>query len=89
MPMPDSDGLAWGRSIVASLQVALMLLPVVVTRPGLYRTRAGAVVKIHSITERGTFRCHGEHDCGTPDRWSPSGRLFASLLSDHDLVQAL
>src|ERR1700730_2147777 len=94
MPFPfwsdlDSPGLAWGRSVVASLEVALLVLPVVVDGPGIYRTRAGAQVKIFSISVRGAYRCHGEHDCGTQDRGSVSGRLFPFVDSDHDLVQKL
>lgn len=85
--MSFSPGEAWSRSVIASLQVALSVLPVVVDGPGVYRTRAGAQVKICSTSGRGVYRCHGSHDCGTPDQWSVSGRLFPFVQSDHDLVQ--
>ncbi len=87
--MSFSSGDASDRRVVASLQVALSMLPVVVDGPGVYRTRAGAQVKIRSMSGRGVYRCHGNHDCGTPDQWSVSGRIFPFMQSDHDLVQRL
>jgi hypothetical protein len=83
------SSIPWDQRVVASLQVALAVLPVVVDGPGVYRTRAGAQVKIFSTSGRGPYRCHGEYDCGTPDQWSVSGRLFPFVHSDHDLVQKL
>lgn len=79
----------WSEAVTAATRLAYALQPRVVTGPGEYETRGGRTVRIHTVAERGLFCCEGVHDCGTPDRWPLSGRIFPTLLSEHDLVRKL
>ena len=59
-------------------------LPVVVTGPGRYLTRGGAVVTVTSVHHN---RADGHYECGTPEWWScRGGRVLPSSLSDNDIV---
>lgn len=60
---------------------------VIIDGPGEYLTRGGERVTIDQASSSLSFDCAGRYaDCGTQDRWSKSGRLFAGTLSQNDIV---
>ena len=65
---------------------SLVTLPTIITSPGQYRTRGGAVVTVSHVSTRPDFRCHGSYANGVRDGWHKSGRLYAGALSQNDIV---
>lgn len=66
----------------------LVLLPTIITAPGKYLTRSGAVVTVESASQKHDFRCVGTYPCGTREGWHKSGRIFAGCLTVNDIVAA-
>lgn len=67
----------------------LVTLPVIITEPGQYRTRAGEVVTVKTVSKRNDYGCRGHYRNGLLEFWHRSGRIFANVLSDHDIVGRL
>lgn len=68
----------------------LVLLPTVIDSPGRYRTRGGEIVIIDTAP---THIRHHAHDCfgtyeaeGIRDRWHRSGRIYAGMECENDIV---
>lgn len=64
----------------------LVTLPTIVTAPGTYRARGGAIVTITTISARHDFGCLGTYADGVRDGWHRSGRLYATSESQNDIV---
>lgn len=64
----------------------LVVLPVVIDEPGLYRTRSGEDVVVTTASMRNRHACHGRYSCGIPESWHRSGRLYFGQLSGNDIV---
>jgi hypothetical protein len=56
----------------------LVTKPTVITKPGLYKTRRGEVVRIKSVSAHHDFGCWGTYLTGTCDGWH---RLTPSAFS--------
>lgn len=65
---------------------SLVLLPVVVSEPGTYRTRGGDLVTITAVSTRHNFGCFGTYSNGVRDGWHRSGRLYATSECQNDIV---
>lgn len=57
----------------------------IVTGPGQYLTRSGEVVTVER-TWTGILSARGHYSCGTPERWSLSGRILGGLITPNDIV---
>lgn len=64
----------------------LVLLPTVIDRPGAYLTRSGETVQVATVSHGQNFRCRGEYACGISEGWHRSGRIFAGVISQNDIV---
>jgi hypothetical protein len=67
----------------------LVTLPVIIDTPGSYRTRCGDVVTIDVVTMSHAFHCRGVYPNGRLEDWHRSGRLYAGVESDNDVVTKL
>ncbi len=69
----------------------LVLLPVIITKPGFYQTRGGEKVRITKVSERHDFHCFGYYtnSCADTDCWHKSGRIFATSETANDIVKEL
>lgn len=69
----------------------LVTLPDVITEPGFYETRRGNRVIVTHTSTKHDFGCVGQYldeSCTwVKDRWHKSGRLYAGVLSDNDIVR--
>jgi hypothetical protein len=65
---------------------SLVLLPVIITEPGRYRTRKGEIVTVERATRFHTFGCGGRYADDTVERWHKSGRLYAGRTCENDIV---
>jgi len=67
--------------------VPLISLPDIITESADYLTRAGEVVVIGEISKRHEFACVGHYrDQNKSDFWHKSGRLYAGVESQNDIV---
>lgn len=64
----------------------LVLLPTIITKPGVYETRAGEKVQI-LVCRRDGFGCFGIYSSGIHERFHQSGRIFATSESTNDIVK--
>nr|WP_316651559.1 hypothetical protein [uncultured Gellertiella sp.] len=64
----------------------LVTLPDVITEPGTYRTRAGELVSVVSVSKRHDLGCVGFYPEGTQEHWHKIGRIFATITSWNDIV---
>lgn len=64
----------------------LMSLPKIITEPGKYLTRCGDLVVVNTIGHVAKFSCAGSYSNGVKESWHRSGRLFANVISDNDIV---
>lgn len=64
----------------------LVLAPTLITEPGQYLTRGGETVTIDRTSARHDFGCVGSYASGQTERWHRSGRLFAGVHSQNDIV---
>lgn len=73
---------------MASVYIApLVTKPTIITEPGQYRTRGGEIVTVETVSVRPDFGCTGHYEHGTRERWHKSGRIFAGMESQHDIVE--
>ena len=64
-----------------------LALPLIVLEPGQYRTRAGQIVTINTVSDR-PFGCKGNYPNGIVERWHPTGRIFTSdLKTTNDIME--
>lgn len=66
--------------------VPLITKPTVITKPGQYMTRGGAVVTVEVVSRRPDFGCTGHYENGIHEGWHKSGRLYAGMESSNDIV---
>lgn len=72
---------------LAAYYKSLILLPAIINAPGRYITRAGETVMIERIDGAGLYRCRGQYiTTGQIDAWHSSGRVFASVESELDII---
>lgn len=65
----------------------LVNLPIIVDAPGDYLTRGGEQVYVHSVSIKHEFACDGCYSRGAiMERWHRSGRLYADMPSQNDIV---
>lgn len=64
----------------------LMSLPIIIAGPGKYLTRCGDLVVVESFGRVANFSCVGSYPDGVKESWHRSGRLFANVISDNDIV---
>lgn len=67
----------------------LYCLPTIVTRPGRYRTRGGAVVTVNKIDDAAAYSARGHHPNGVREAWHRSGRLLPNIPSPHDIIERI
>jgi len=65
----------------------LVSLPTIITEPGAYLTRGGERVKVKTVSTKHDFGCIGSYSDGVSEGWHKSGRLFAGVYSDNDIVK--
>lgn len=65
----------------------LVLEPIIITTPGKYRTRSGAVITVDSVSKGHDFECRGTYPNGIPEGWHRSGRLYAGVASANDVIE--
>ena len=78
----------WSRRATYTLYGITMTLPRVVTGPGKYVTRGGAVVNIDRLGGYNNFKAYGSYPNGTAEMWYVSGRVLPYSLSENDIVRA-
>jgi hypothetical protein len=64
----------------------LVTKPTIIVAPGKYITRGGEIVEITSIS-MGHFRCSGTYPNGIQDGWCKSGRIYAGMESQNDIIR--
>lgn len=64
----------------------LVTKPVLIAAPGQYVTRCGEAVTIVKASSKHDFGCVGSYENGTPERWHKSGRIFAGIETENDIV---
>jgi len=65
---------------------AFVAMPVIITGPGRYVTRAGEVVTIEMALQRHAFGCSGVYSTGQREEWHMSGRLMFDKETPNDIV---
>lgn len=65
----------------------LVTLPIVIDRPGLYRTRGGGRAQVTAASQRNDFGCVGRYVGGPNERWHRSGRIFAGIETENDIIE--
>jgi hypothetical protein len=65
---------------------SLVTLPTIIDAPGVYLTRGGAEVIIHTVTTRHSFGCVGTYADGIEDGWHKSGRVLCTLKTSIDII---
>lgn len=66
--------------------IPLITKTTIITRAGDYVTRCGETVNIVSATALQGFNCIGYYADGTLESYHKSGRLFANIESQNDIV---
>lgn len=66
---------------------SFVTLPIVIDRPGLYRTRSGDRAQVTAASQRNDFGCVGRYVGGPDERWHRSGRIFAGRETVNDVVE--
>jgi hypothetical protein len=73
------------KSLRYTYLVPLVVLPRIIDGPGRYVTRCGETAEVTNVSDyhwkRGRYL-----DCGTPELWHNSGRIFAGQLSNNDII---
>lgn len=64
----------------------LVCKPIVIEQPGRYVTRGGEIVTVHAVSTRNDHGCKGIYSTGQLDGWHRSGRIYAGMLSQNDIV---
>lgn len=69
----------------------LVLKPAIIDGVGNYKTRCGETVAITMYTYKPQhdFDCHGKYANGIRESWHRSGRLYADIECDNDIVEKL
>lgn len=70
----------------SSYFASLVALPTLIFKPGQYRTRVGEIVTVELVSSRHDFSCCGHYAHGTPESWHKTGRLFATIETENDIV---
>ena len=65
----------------------LVTRPVIITEPGTYITRCGERVTIETVSTRHDFGCRGVYSNGIVERWHKSGRIFAGVETQNDIIR--
>lgn len=71
---------------MSSFLSTLNALPVMIDRPGLYRTRSGEIVTVSCHSPRRAFEWSGAYPNGIAERWHRSGRAMPWSESGNDIV---
>ena len=61
--------------------------PTIIVKPGEYKTRSGEIVVISKVTESFYLQCYGYYKNGVAESWHKSGRIFANVISENDIVE--
>jgi hypothetical protein len=67
----------------------LVTRPIIITKPGSYRTRSGEVVTITKVSILHDFGCEGTYSDGTQEFWHKSGRIQAHRETSNDITEAV
>lgn len=67
----------------------LVLASIVIVTPGEYVTRCGETVNVTAASTRHDHGCVGQYPNGVREAWHRSGRIFASMETQNDIVRAL
>ena len=82
MSMRKPDG-AWNN---VAYFTPLVSKPIIVTGPGQYKTRAGEIVTVNVASRKNDMGCRGLYPNGIADGWHRSGRIFANIETENDIV---
>jgi hypothetical protein len=66
---------------------SLVHLPVIITEPGLYKTRSGEIVRVDRVSSNQDFGCSGTYPGGVVEGWHRSGRLYFGMECPNDIVE--
>lgn len=67
----------------------LVLAPMVIVAPGEYVTRCGETVTVTAASARHEHGCVGQYPNEVREAWHRSGRIFANMETQNDIVRAL
>lgn len=72
-----------------------VVLPTIIKQPGQYRTRSGEIVTIVKVAQRHPdsavspcYAAKGNYPCGIKEHWDVSGRIYPSMKSGNDILEA-
>ena len=69
------------------IPTAFITMPRIITGPGQYITRGGETITIDSMLDCRFYGAVGRYSCGTNEKWGISGRIFAGMTSNNDVVR--